>query len=347
MDSLRGVCGANGKRFGGAAPACPDQMSNNRPCGAIAAVRFLVRIREPDGCWRTSAHGRRNLPAWHTAGRETCSSSGQIRFGRCRKGARKEHTPLSRGRGEPVGIKMTFARLAALACLALPAADVGAQSLDDARSAYAEGRFLAAAELAEALATSEGYALAAQSLAIHAHFFAPEREWEESVERAIRMGDEAIRADSANAEARYQAAHALGRYAQGVGAVTALRQGLAGRIRERLDAAIRLDPYHWEARLALGGWHADIAAEGFVARRMYGGNRPAAIVLFEQALQMAPESRVVLYEYAIRLPDLDEENGEERAREMLDTAARLPIVDAYDGLVQKLVREGIASREGG
>ena len=122
---------------------------------------------------------------------------------------------------------------------------------------------------------------------------------------------------------------------------------ICARGRERLDAAIRLDPYHWEARLALGGWHADIAAEGFVARRMYGGNRPAAIVLFEQALQMAPESRVVLYEYAIRLPDLDEENGEERAREMLDTAARLPIVDAYDGLVQKLVREGIASREGG
>lgn len=242
---------------------------------------------------------------------------------------------------------MTLFRCAALGCLALLAADAGAQSLEDARSAYAEGRFLEAAELAEAPGTSDGYALAAESLAIYAHYFTSGDEWEEMVDRAIEMSDEAMGADSTNAEAHYQAAHALGRYAQGIGAFTALRQGLAGRIRERLDAAIRLDPHLWEARLALGGWHADIAAEGFIARRMYGGNRPAAIVLFEQALQMAPESRVVLYEYAIRLPDLDEENGEERAREMLDTAAQLPIVDAYDGLIQELVLEAIANREGG
>ena len=242
---------------------------------------------------------------------------------------------------------MTLFRCAALGCLALLAADAGAQSLEDARSAYAEGRFLKAAELAEAPGTSDGYALAAESLAIYAHYFTSGDEWEEMVDRAIEMSDEAMGADSTNAEAHYQAAHALGRYAQGIGAFTALRQGLAGRIRERLDAAIRLDPHLWEARLALGGWHADIAAEGFIARRMYGGNRPAAIVLFEQALQMAPESRVVLYEYAIRLPDLDEENGEERAREMLDTAGQLPIVDAYDGLIQELVLEAIANREGG
>lgn len=242
---------------------------------------------------------------------------------------------------------MTVFRCAALGGLVLLAVDAGAQSLEDARSAYAEGRFLEAAELAEALETSDGYALAAQSLSIYAHYFATEDEWEELVDRAIEISDEAIRADSTNAEAHYQAAHAVGRYAQGIGAFTALRQGLAGRIRERLDAAIRLDPYLWEARLALGGWHADIAAEGFIARRMYGGNRPAAVVLFEQALQMAPESRVVLYEYAIRLPDLDEENGEERAREMLDAAARLPVVDAYDGIIQELVLEAVADRESG
>lgn len=242
---------------------------------------------------------------------------------------------------------MTVFRCAALGGLVLLAADAGAQSLEDARSAYADGRFLEAAELAEALGTSDGYALAAQSLSIYAHYFTSGDEWEEMVERAIEMSDEAMGADSTNAEAHYQAAHAVGRYAQGIGAFTALRQGLAGRIRERLDAAIRLDPYLWEARLALGGWHADIAAEGFIARRMYGGNRPAAVVLFEQALQMAPQSRVVLYEYAIRLPDLDEENGEERAREMLDAAARLPVVDAYDGIIQELVLEAVADRESG
>lgn len=242
---------------------------------------------------------------------------------------------------------MTVFRCAALGCLALLAADAGAQSLDDARSAYAEGRFLEAAELAEALGTSDGYALAAKSLAVHAHFVAPEDEWDPLVERAMRLGDEAVRADSTSAQAHQQAAHALGRYSQGIGTVTALRQGVANQIRERLDAAIALDPYLAEARMALGCWHADIDAAGFIARRMYGGNRAAAIVLFEQALELKPDSREILYEYAVRLPYLDEENGEERAREMLDRAARLPITDVYGGLVQELVLEAITNRENG
>ena len=49
---------------------------------------------------------------------------------------------------------MTVFRCAALGGLVLLAADAGAQSLEDARSAYAEGRFLEAAEIAEALETS-------------------------------------------------------------------------------------------------------------------------------------------------------------------------------------------------
>ena len=62
---------------------------------------------------------------------------------------------------------MTLARLARLArlpvagSLVLLRADASAQSIDDARSAYADGRFLQAADLGEALATSEGWTLAA------------------------------------------------------------------------------------------------------------------------------------------------------------------------------------------
>lgn len=240
-----------------------------------------------------------------------------------------------------------FARFVAFGGLALFAADVSAQSIDDARSAYVEGRFLEAADLAEALGTSDGYALGARSLAVYVHYVADEDEWDDVVERAIQLGEEAMRADSTNAQAHYQTAHALGRYAQGIGTLTALRQGLAGRIRERLDAAIRLDPYLAEARVALGGWHADIDAAGFIARRMYGGNRAAAIVLFEQALGLEPESRVVLYEYGFRLPVLDEENGNERARELLAKAAELPIADAYDEFIQERVLEALATLEGG
>ena len=45
-----------------------------------------------------------------------------------------------------------------------------AQSVEAARAAYAEGRFIHAAELAASLKTSEGYALAARSLAVYTSY---------------------------------------------------------------------------------------------------------------------------------------------------------------------------------
>ena len=236
-----------------------------------------------------------------------------------------------------------FARLAAVGSLLLLAADVSAQSIDDAKSAYADGRFVEAADLAEALGTSEGYAMAAQSLAAYAYYEAAEEEWREVVDRAMRMGEEAIKADSTNPDAHYQSAHAIGRYAQGMSAWTALRQGLAGKIRDPLEATLAIDPDYVDAILALGGWHADIAAEGFVARRMYGGKKEEAVVLFERALELAPDSKVVLHAYAIRLPYLDEEKGTERAREMLDKAIGLPVRDAFENYVHLDVLDALKS----
>lgn len=228
-----------------------------------------------------------------------------------------------------------------LVAAGLAAVDTSAQSIDEARSAYADGRFVEAADIAEALGTSEAYALAAKSLAVYAHYEAADEEFDEVIERAMRMGEEAVAADPGNAEAHYQSAHAVGRYAQRVGAWTALRQGLAGKIRELLEATMAIEPDHADAHLALGGWHADIHAEGRIARMMYGGDREEAIALFERALELEPESKIVLHAYGIRLPRLDEENGVERAREMLEKALGLPVRDAYEEYVHLDVLDGL------
>ncbi len=234
-----------------------------------------------------------------------------------------------------------FARLALAVCLALLPPGAAAQSIDDANAAYAEGRFVEAADMGEGLGTSDGYALAAKSMAVYAHYEASDEEFSEAIERAIRMGEEAIAADPNNPDAHYESAHAVGRYAQRVGAFTALREGLAGKIRDLLEATLALDPDYVHAMLALGGWHADIAAEGFVARTMYGGSEEEAVTLFERALELAPESRVVLHAYGIRLQRLDKESGTERAREMLERALALPLGDAYDDYVYLDVLDGL------
>ena len=239
-----------------------------------------------------------------------------------------------------------FARLPVAGSLVLLAADACAQSIDDARSACAEGRFLQAADLGEALATSEGYTLAAKSLAVYAHFEAADEDWSEVIERAMRMGEEAVRADPANPEAHCQFAHAVGRYAQRVGTTTALRKGLAGKIRDALEAALDIDPGYPGAHLTLGGWHADVAQAGFLARKIYGASRKKAVYHYERALELAPESKILRYEYGIRLLELDKENGVERAREMLVKALGLPVRDVYESFIQLEIRKGLGALAG-
>ena len=219
--------------------------------------------------------------------------------------------------------------------------------VDEARTAFEEGRFLEAASLAEALGTSEGYALAAQSLAVYGHHVAAGDERKEFLERAMKLGEEAVRADSANAEAYYRSAHAAGRYAQSVGKITALRRGLAGKIRGLLEDTLAISPDFAEAHMALGSWHAGIASAGRIARFLYKGNQNDAVIHFERALELEPDSRVILLEFALCLPELDREGGRERAVGLLSKAAGLPVRDAYDGFIRRDVLKTLAELEEG
>ncbi len=219
--------------------------------------------------------------------------------------------------------------------------------VDEARTAFEEGRFLEAASLAEALGTSEGYTLAAQSLAVYGHHVAVGDDRKEFLERAMKLGEEAVRADSANAEAYYRSAHAAGRYAQSVGKITALRRGLAGKIRGLLEDTLAISPDFAEAHMALGSWHAGIASAGRIARFLYKGNRNDAVIHFERALELEPDSRVILLEFALCLPELDREGGRERAVGLLSKAAGLPVRDAYDGFIQRDVLKTLAELEEG
>lgn len=241
-----------------------------------------------------------------------------------------------------------FARLAAAGGLVLLSAGADAASLDEARTAFAEGRFVEAAGIAESAGTSESYALAARSLAVYGHYAAPEEEKKELFERALLLAEEAVRADSANPEAHFQSGHALGRYAQTMGVMTALRKGIGGKTRKMFEATLALDPDHALAHLSLGGWNADIVSRAgrMMARVMYGATKKKAAAHFERALELAPESKVILLDYALRLPKLDGRKGRERAKELLKKAVEVPVGDAYGGFVHERAVAALKAMEG-
>lgn len=237
----------------------------------------------------------------------------------------------------------------ALAYLLPPAGAAEAQAIDEAREAYAQGRFAEAARMGEAIGTSNGLALAARSLTIHAYYIAGKHERETLLERAVELARKAVRADPGNAAAHLQLARALGRYAQAVGPFETANRGYAEAIREATETALRLDPDMASAHLSLGRWHAGVVGMvgSFLARITFGAREEHALASLERAFELAPDAKAVPFEYAVGLLALDEDEYREQARRLLKRAVALPARDAYEGLLHKKAVKRLRALGGG
>ena len=229
-------------------------------------------------------------------------------------------------------------------CLFVPAWTAGAQSIEKARTIYAEGRFMEAADLAQLLDTSEGYAFAANSLAIYGYYIAPDSEKEGLFKRAADLARQAIRLDAANPEAYLQLAQAMGRHAQVIGIVEAFLEGYASQVRDAIQEALRLDPDVATTHLSLGAWHAGVVSNGgFFASLLYGANEEDALAHFKRALELAPQNKVVLIEYALGLLSLDAIGNGAKARDLLERAIQVPVKDAHDRIIHRKAVERLAA----
>ena len=217
-------------------------------------------------------------------------------------------------------------------------------SIAVARTAFDEGRYLEAADLAESLGTSEGHALAADALAVHGHYIAADDDKQPILERARRLADKAVELDGSSAEARFQVAHAMGRYAQSIGPTKALRQGFVGGSLEAIEAVLEIDPDMAKARLSLASWHADVV-DGFgrmIARMTYGASVKTAMDNYERTLELAPEEKVAYYEFARGLSAVGGRKDRSRVRELLTQALDLPVRNDFDRIIHERAKADLA-----
>ncbi len=154
------------------------------------------------------------------------------------------------------------------------------------------------------------------------------------LDAAIARGQRAVELLPDDANAHYMLALALGRHSQRISIVKALADGIATRVRTHLDTALRLEPRHAEAHIALGLYHAEIVAKigSLLAGITYQASREAAIDHFRRAITLTPGSAIAQIEYANGLLLVDADKYREQADELYARAANLEPADAMEQL---------------
>nr|WP_315488444.1 hypothetical protein [uncultured Rhodoferax sp.] len=210
---------------------------------------------------------------------------------------------------------------------------------------FHQGDFEGAAE-AGLQAGPAGTNVANKATSIYAHYLEPreknrQRLFLQVAERAAALAA----AEPDNANAYYWQAYALGRYSQGISVAKALAQGVGGKIKSALESAIRLQPSHADAHVALAAFHAEVIDKvgPLIANMTYGAKKETSLNLFAQALSLNPHSAIAKIEYANALVILEGDKRMAEATQYYEEAAASTARDATEHLDVEMAQTELAN----
>jgi len=253
---------------------------------------------------------------------------------------------LHAGDGEPYPDEKRAAALLKAAGKAAPKgldAKGLATALQQAWRDFHAGDFKAAFDAGEKLGPV-GSSVAVKALGIHATYLVDDDgEQEGRYQRAAAIAEAAVKALPDEANSHYRHAFALGRYSQKLSIAKALKMGLAGKVRQSLDAALELDPKHAEAHTALALYHAEIIGKigALIGGMTYGAKAAEAEKHIKAALKLTPDSPIAHLEHGNMVLLLQGDRGEDAAAAAYEKAAKLKPRDAMESLDARHAREQI------
>ena len=258
---------------------------------------------------------------------------------------KKAWPKLHAGDCEPFPDDKRTAALLKVAGKAAPKLDAGAlaATLQDAWRTFHRGDFKAAFDAGAALGPV-GASVATKAIGIHATYLvADEAEKLRRFEQAAKLAEAAIEALPDEANSHYRHAFALGRYSQGLSIAKALKQGIAGKVRESLDTALELAPKHAEAHTALALYHAEIIGKigAMIGGLTYGARAAEAESHIKTALKLTPASPIAHIEHGNVLMLLHGDRQEDAAAAAYEKAAGLKPLDAMESLDAAYARSQI------
>jgi tetratricopeptide (TPR) repeat protein len=220
-------------------------------------------------------------------------------------------------------------------------AEALATALQEAWRAFHRGDFQTAFDAGEALGPV-GATVAAKAIGIHATYLVTgEAEKLKRFEQAARLAEAAVKALPDEANSHYRHAFALGRYSQGISIAKALKQGIAGKVRDALDATLELAPKHAEAHTALALYHAEIIDKigAMIGGLTYGAKASEAESHIKAALKLTPDSPIAHIEHGNVLMLLHGDKQEDAAAAAYEKAAGLKPANAMEALDAAYARE--------
>ena len=209
-----------------------------------------------------------------------------------------------------------------------------AAQLQDAWRAFHRGDFQQAHDTGFAL-KALGASVAIKAGGIHAAYLLKlDKDKLARYSALAELAEDAIANLPGEANSNYRRAFALGRYSQCLSVAQALAQGIAGKVKSSLDAALKLAPKHAEAHTALGLYHAEIVGKvgGMLAKLTYGASAAEAEKQLKEALKLTPDSPIAWIEYGNAQLLLRGDKGEDDAAAAFDKAAKLKPRDAMEAL---------------
>ena len=199
----------------------------------------------------------------------------------------------------------------------------------DAIVAYREGNYAEAMRRAEQGSTAPALAYAARACIADA-ITRPDGFCMDCLKQAQSLARRSAILDPSQVEAHLQEAIALGFLGRVMGVHAARREGLAEKVRARLDTALSLDPGNPWAQASLGAWHLEIVTHAgpVLASLLYGANEKQGLGLYRNALRKAPHEPMLHYQFALALLASDDPEHEPEARQALQNVTTAPEPDA-------------------
>lgn len=196
-------------------------------------------------------------------------------------------------------------------------------------AAYREGNYAEAMRLAELGATAPALAFAARACIADA-ITRPDSFCLDCLKQAQDLARRAATIDPRLVEAHVQEAVALGFLGRVMGVQAARREGLAEKVRARLDTALAIDPGNPWAEASLGAWHLEIVTHAgpVLASLLYGADEQQGLALYRSALQKAPREPMLHYQYALALLAREDTDLQPEARQALQDVITSPEPDA-------------------